>query len=99
MSGGLDNDKIYGSTGNDHLNGGPGADYMSAGNGNDTINAAFGKDRAIGGAGRDFINIATAGPAASVDCGSGNDVARINNNEKKRNKGCERVAVFGAGDK
>jgi Ca2+-binding RTX toxin-like protein len=99
MSGGLDNDKIYGSTGNDHLNGGPGSDYMSAGSGNDTINAAFGKDRALGGSGRDFINIATAGPAASVDCGPGNDVARINNNEKKRNTGCERVAVFGAGDR
>ena len=99
MSGGLDNDKVYGSTGNDHLNGGPGSDYLSGGDGNDTINAAFGRDRAIGGSGRDFINIATAGPAASVDCGSGNDVARINNNEKKRNKGCERVAVFGAGDK
>jgi Ca2+-binding RTX toxin-like protein len=99
MSGGLDNDKIYGSTGNDHLNGGPGADYMSAGAGNDTINAAFGKDRAIGGSGRDFINIATAGPAASADCGSGNDVARINNNERRRNKGCERVAVFGNNDK
>ena len=99
MSGGLDNDKIYGSTGNDHLNGGPGADYLSAGSGNDTINAAFGRDRALGGSGRDFINIATAGPAASVDCGSGNDVARINNNEKKRNKNCERVAVFGGNDK
>lgn len=99
MSGGLNNDRIYGSSGNDHLNGGPGSDYLSAGIGNDTINAAFGKDRALGGPGRDFINIATAGPAASVDCGSGNDVARINNNEKKRNKGCERVAVFGAGDK
>jgi Ca2+-binding RTX toxin-like protein len=99
MSGGLDNDKIYGSTGNDHLNGGPGSDFLSAGAGNDTINAAFGRDRALGGSGRDFINIATAGPAASVDCGSGSDVARINRNEKKRNKGCERVAVFGGNDK
>jgi Ca2+-binding RTX toxin-like protein len=99
MSGGLDNDKVYGSSGNDHLNGGPGSDYLSAGVGNDTINAAFGKDRALGGPGRDFINIATAGPAASVDCGSGNDVARINRNERSRNKGCERVAVFGNGDK
>ena len=36
---------------------------MSAGAGNDTINAAFGRDRALGGAGRDFINVATAGPA------------------------------------
>ncbi|MEA2150019.1 MAG: hypothetical protein QOD69_1849 [Solirubrobacteraceae bacterium] len=99
MSGGLDNDKIYGASGNDHLNGGPGSDFLSAGAGNDTINAAFGRDRALGGSGRDFINIATAGPAASVDCGSGSDVARINRNEKKRNKGCERVAVFGNGDK
>ena len=100
MSGALGNDKLYGSTGNDHLNGGPGTDYMSAGNGNDTINAAFGRDRALGGAGRDFINVATAGPAASVDCGSGKgDVARINGNERKRVKGCERVAVFTGGER
>jgi Ca2+-binding RTX toxin-like protein len=99
ISGALGNDKLYGSSGKDHLNGGPGTDYMSAGAGNDTINGAFGKDRAIGGAGRDFINVATAGPAASVSCGSGNDVARINNNERKRTSGCERVAVFGNNDK
>ena len=95
MNGGLGNDRIYGSSGGDHLNGGPGTDYLSAGTGNDTINAAFGRDRAIGGSGRDFINIATAGPPASADCGSGKgDVARINNNERKRVRGCERVAVF-----
>jgi len=100
MAGGLGNDKIYGSSGNDHLNGGPGSDYMSGGTGNDTINAAFGRDTALGGAGRDFINIATAGPAARADCGSGKgDVARINNNERKRVKNCERVAVFGNNDK
>ena len=67
---------------------------MSAGAGNDTINAAFGKDRTFGGSGRDFINVATAGPAATVSCGTGSDVARINNNERRRVKGCERVAVF-----
>ena len=94
ISGALGNDKLYGSSGKDHLNGGPGTDYMNAGGGDDTINAAFGRDRAIGGGGRDFINIATAGPAASADCGSGNDVARINNNEKGRVRGCERIAVF-----
>jgi Ca2+-binding RTX toxin-like protein len=94
ISGALGNDKLYGSSGNDHLNGGPGSDYMSAGAGNDTINAAFGRDRALGGSGRDFINVATAGPAASVSCGTGSDVARINNNERRRVKGCERVAVF-----
>jgi len=99
ISGALGNDKLYGSSGKDHLNGGPGTDYMSAGSGNDSINGAFGKDNAIGGAGRDFINVATAGPAAKVNCGSGNDVARINNNERRRVKGCERVAVFGNNDK
>ena len=99
ISGALGNDRLYGSSGKDHLNGGPGTDYMSAGSGNDTINAAFGRDRALGGSGRDFINVATAGPAASVSCGSGNDVARINNNERRRVTGCERVAVFGNNDK
>lgn len=99
ISGALGNDRLYGSTGKDHLNGGPGTDYMSAGAGNDTINGAFGRDRALGGSGRDFINVATAGPAASVSCGSGNDVARINNNERRRVRGCERVAVFGNNDR
>ena len=101
ISGALGNDKLYGSSGKDHLNGGPGTDYMSAGAGNDTLNGAFGRDTAIGGSGRDFINVATAGPAAKrVDCGSGRgDVARINNNERRRVKGCERVAVFGNNDR
>lgn len=99
ISGALGNDKLYGSAGKDHLNGGPGTDYMNAGDGDDTINAAFGRDRAIGGGGRDFINIATAGPAASADCGPGDDVARINNNEKGRVKGCERIAVFTGNEK
>ncbi len=94
MSGGLGNDRVYGSSGKDHLNGGPGTDYLSAGSGNDTINAAFGRDRALGGSGNDAINIATAGPAASADCGPGSDVARINGNERKKVRGCERVAVF-----
>jgi hypothetical protein len=94
ISGALGDDRMYGQSGNDHLNGGPGKDRLSAGSGNDTINAAFGRDRAIGGAGRDFINIATAGPAASADCGGGNDVVRINKNERTRVKGCERRHVF-----
>jgi Ca2+-binding RTX toxin-like protein len=94
ISGGLNNDKLYGSVGNDHLNGGPGSDLESAGVGNDTINAAFGRDRALGGPGRDFVNIATAGPPASANCGPGPDVARINRNERKKIKGCERVYIF-----
>lgn len=94
ISGALGNDRLYGSTGKDHLNGGPGSDYMSAGSGNDSINAAFGRDRAIGGSGIDFINIATAGPAASANCGPGRDKVRINRNERRRTTGCETRYVF-----
>ncbi len=99
MSGSLGNDRIYGSTGNDHLNGGPGRDRLSAGSGNDSINAAYGGGLVLGGSGRDFINVATAGPPATVRCGSGSDVARINRNERRRTSGCERVAVFGVNDR
>jgi Ca2+-binding RTX toxin-like protein len=94
MSGALGNDKLYGSTGKDHLNGGPGTDYLSAGSGNDTVNASFGRDRVLGGSGVDFINVATAGPAASVDCGSGRDKVRINRNETKKIKNCETAYIF-----
>jgi len=94
MSGALGNDKLYGSSGKDHLNGGPGTDFLSAGSGNDSINAAFGRDRAIGGSGIDFINIATAGPAASANCGSGRDKVRINKNERRKVRGCETIYVF-----
>jgi len=99
ISGGLNNDKLYGASGKDHLNGGPGTDLNSAGSGNDTINAAFGKDNALGGSGNDAINIATAGPAARANCGSGSDVVRINKNEVRRVRNCERVAVFGRNDR
>jgi hypothetical protein len=94
LSGGLGNDKLYGSTGNDHLNGGPGSDYQSGGSGNDTISASFGKDKIFGGSGIDFINIATAGPAATANCGSGKDKIRLNRNETKKIKGCETVYIF-----
>ncbi len=94
MSGALGNDKLYGSTGNDHLVGGSGADYQSAGSGNDTISAGFGKDRIFGGSGVDFINIATAGAAATADCGTGRDKIRLNRNETRKIKGCETVYIF-----
>ena len=94
MSGGLGNDRIYGSSGNDHLVGGSGTDRLSAGSGNDTINAGFGGDTVFGGSGADFINVATAGRAATVNCGSGRDKVRANLNEKKKLKGCETIYIF-----
>jgi Ca2+-binding RTX toxin-like protein len=91
LSGAVGDDRVYGERGNDRLNGGPGRDVLIAGVGNDTINAAFGADRTFGGPGNDAINISTAGPPASADCGRGKDKVRINRRERHRIRGCETV--------
>lgn len=89
LSGALGRDRVYGAKGNDAINGGGGTDRLSGESGNDTINAGFGADVVAGGSGRDAINLATAGPAARVDCGSGRDKVRINLNERRKTRGCE----------
>ncbi|MEA2218236.1 MAG: trimeric autotransporter adhesin [Solirubrobacteraceae bacterium] len=90
LSGSLGNDSLFGQAGNDALGGGGGNDRLSGGNGNDTINAGFGADRTFGGAGNDAINIATQGPRATADCGSGgNDKVRFNAKEKRGIHNCE----------
>ncbi len=94
LAGGLGNDRVFGLSGKDALNGGPGTDRLSAGSGNDTVNAAFGQDSVFGGSGVDFINVATAGKPARVDCGASRDKVRINRNEQRRVKNCETVIVF-----
>lgn len=48
----------------------------------------------FGGSGVDFINVATAGKPARVNCGSGRDKVRINRNEIRRVRECESVIVF-----
>jgi len=90
LSGTLGTDRLLGGSGRDNLNGGPKGDRMWGGAGNDTLNAAFGRDKVFGGRGADAINVATAGPAARVNCGKGRDVVRSNMNERKRIRGCER---------
>jgi Ca2+-binding RTX toxin-like protein len=94
LSGAVGNDRVYGQRGNDRLNGGPGTDFLVAGSGNDTVNAAYGADRISGGSGSDAINISTAGPPASADCGRGKDKIRINRRERPRIRGCETVYVL-----
>ena len=94
LSGGQQRDRIYGMAGNDSLNGGSATDRLEGGTGNDTINAAFGADRVSGGPGRDAINVATAGPRAHVTCGTGRDTVRLNANERRLARGCERVLVL-----
>jgi Ca2+-binding RTX toxin-like protein len=94
LTGNLGNDRLFGGNGNDHLNGGSGSDLQDAGAGNDTINAGYNRDRVFGRAGRDYINIATAGPPATADCGPGPDKIRLNKKERTRIRNCETVYIF-----
>jgi hypothetical protein len=90
LTGAQGKDTVMGGKGADNLNGGSESDRLMGGAGNDTINAAYGRDKIKGGKGADAINVATAGPAARVNCGKGRDVVRSNMNERKRIRGCER---------
>jgi Ca2+-binding RTX toxin-like protein len=102
LYGGAGNDKLIGGTGSDHLYGGKGRNVIDGGKGNDLLVGGPGRDYIVGGGGRDTIragagnddvNVANAGPAAKVDCGSGNDTVRINHNELHSVKHCERILV------
>jgi Ca2+-binding RTX toxin-like protein len=100
--GGQGNDKLIGNTGNDHLYGGAGRNKLDGGKGNDLLVGGPDRDYIVGGNGRDVIragagnddiNVATAGARAKVDCGPGVDTLRLNNNELRGFKNCERVLV------
>jgi Ca2+-binding RTX toxin-like protein len=90
LAGAVGKDTLVGGSGADNLNGGSEGDKLYGGAGKDSINAAYGRDRVKGGKGNDAINVATAGPAARVNCGKGKDVVRSNTNERRRIRGCER---------
>jgi Ca2+-binding RTX toxin-like protein len=94
MRGGLDSDTISGGAGKDKIAGDAGADRISGGNGNDILSGNYGADRITAGAGNDAVNIATQGPVARADCGSGNDIIRLNGKEKKAIKSCEKAYVL-----
>lgn len=83
LSGGIGSDRIYGQRGNDALNGASDNDLLSGGSGNDSINAGFGADRVTGGSGNDAINVATSGRKARVNCGTGRDKVRFNQEERR----------------
>ena len=72
---------------------------MSAGSGNDTINAAYGADRVVR---RIRPRLHQHRDRRSRGLGrlrlGHRDKVRINNDERKRVKNCERVAVFGNND-
>jgi hypothetical protein len=92
LQGGSGKDYLSGGSSNDKLTGGIGNDRMLGGSGNDILIAA-GKDMVSAGSGRDVVNAATQGPGARINCGSGRDTVRINRNERRRLRGCERIFV------
>ncbi|HWH44111.1 MAG TPA: calcium-binding protein, partial [Thermoleophilaceae bacterium] len=94
LDGGTGSDIIRGGSGNDRLIGGSGNDRLYGGSGNDSIHTGNGRDRVFAGNGNDVINAATAGPPARINCGRGFDVVRINHNERRHIRGCERVFII-----
>jgi hypothetical protein len=82
-------DRIFGKGGNDYLLGGPGADRANGGAGADRLRGGPGRDRIDGGPGPDVI-FARDGEPDSIDCGSGHDVAVVDQQDVTR--GCEVVS-------
>jgi hypothetical protein len=88
------NDRVYGGAGRDKLQGGLGNDRLVGGSGRDYIDSGGGRDRIYGGKGNDSINASNASaPARVINCGGGIDTVRINSNERRALRHCERVFV------
>ena len=94
MVGGFGSDYLSGSAGSDKISGGAGNDRVYGGSGNDFIDLGTGRNSVKAGPGNDSVNAASAGPAARIDCGPGRDTARVNANEARRARGCERLFVL-----
>lgn len=88
---------VHGDGGDDDLRGGRGDDRLRGGAGNDTLDAGAGDDLLVGGRGRDVLFggagddrlDARDGVRDVVDCGPGDDIARVEGRDVVR--GCERV--------
>jgi Ca2+-binding RTX toxin-like protein len=108
-TGGPDNDELLGHHGSDKLDGGAGNDILwgdwdpsnnnsrqhdvlNGGKGNDWIYPSHGSTVVRGGAGKDYV-WAYYG-RGSIDCGPGNDTARVKLNGPWKLHNCERVLHF-----
>jgi Ca2+-binding RTX toxin-like protein len=95
------NDRLNGRPGTDCLLGGAGADTLRGEDGNDRLTGGSGADNLTGGpganayragSGKDVVD-AVNGRAELVDCGPGQDKARVD--KRDRVSGCERVTSVG----
>ncbi len=90
-------DRVYGGDGNDTVKGHAGADRLSGGAGDDQLIGGTGNDRILGGTGEntyrgqsgDDVISARNGVAEDVNCGAGDDRARVDADDVVR--GCEAV--------
>jgi Ca2+-binding RTX toxin-like protein len=83
-------DLVAGGRGNDRLNGSGGDDCVSGEAGNDKLSGGGGKDKVKGGGGKDKVKTAD-GKRDKVNCGSGDDTATVDPEDRLRN--CEEVDV------
>lgn len=90
---------VYGQWGNDTILTGSYVDTVYGGGGNDVIRTGAGEDFVFPGSGRDIVDagrgpdhvIANDGERDAVDCGPGDDRARVDEYDVVRN--CEHVTV------
>jgi Ca2+-binding RTX toxin-like protein len=81
-------DLLRGRKGDDYLLGGSGSDRVYGENGADRLRGGTGPDRIYGGAGPDVI-FARDGEPDRIDCGSGSDIAYVDEFDRARH--CESV--------
>jgi Ca2+-binding RTX toxin-like protein len=84
------NDNLDGGNGDDCVKGGPGSDRAEGGSGNDQVNGGQRPDRLSGGPGDDVMKALAGTDRDVVNCGPGNDTARVEKRDKV-NADCETV--------
>jgi Ca2+-binding RTX toxin-like protein len=76
-------ENFNGGGGNDVLIGNGQPDLLNGGSGNDILNGGPGRDSLYGGAGNDFLNARDGHRDAVIDCGPGNDRAKVDKVDPK----------------
>jgi len=92
-------DVIHGGAGNDVIRSHDGNDVLYGGNGNDTMWPGSGVDVQYGGQGNDVLHaLANDDQPDFLDCGPGNDTAKVIEHDPARFRGCERIIRLSPAD-
>ncbi len=85
------NDSIFGRGGADRLDGDNGRDDVHGGKGDDRLQSGLGQDELFGGPGDDFANAIDRQLNDRIDCGTGEDVAGIDEDDTTTPQGGEDI--------